>query len=137
MKTLVVYYSYSGHTRAFAEKMAAAESADIAEIKDAKRPGALKAFSVGCLAAIRGKAWPITALVVDWTPYDRVVLLSPIWAGNVPPAVNALLACLPEGKSVCVKLMSGSGKSGCQARIEAAIQARGCTAQSVEDIKAS
>ena len=34
MKTLFLYYSYSGKTRAIAEKFAAQESADIAKIKE-------------------------------------------------------------------------------------------------------
>ena len=32
---------------------------------------------------------------------------------NVPPAVNALLELFQKGKTVSVKLISGSGKSGC------------------------
>ena len=136
MKTLVIYYSYSGHTRTVADKIAADESYDIAEIKDVKRPGKLKAYLAGCFAAIKGKAWTILPIEADLTVYDRLILLSPIWAGNTPPAVNAFLTLLPEGKKISVKLISGSGKSGCQERIEAAIKAKNGRAESFEDIKA-
>ena len=136
MKTLVIYYSYSGHTKAIAEKIAIDETADIAEIKDIERPGKLKAYSVGCFAAIKGKAWPIAPLAIDLALYDHLILLSPIWAGNVPPAVNAFLALLPEGKTVSVKLISASGKSGCRTRIEDAIKEKNGTAEAFEDVKA-
>jgi len=136
MKTLVIFYSYSGNTKAIAKELATVESASIAEIKDTKRPGKLKAFTVGCLAAIRGKAWPIQPLDAAPADYDRLVLLGPIWAGNPAPAFNAALELLPKGKSVAVKMVSGSGKSDCKERLETAIQAKSCTLESFEDIKA-
>ena len=136
MKTLVIYYSYSGHTKAIAEKIAADETADIVEIKDAKRPGKLKAYSMGCFAAIKGRAWPIVSLIVDLALYERIILLSPIWAGNVPPAINTFLELLPESKIVSVKLISGSGKSACLTRIESIIIAKAGSVEGIEDIKA-
>jgi len=63
-------------------------------------------------------------------------LLSPVWADNPPPAFNALLEQLPEGKSVSLRMISASGKSGCKERLETAIKARGCTLESFENIKA-
>ena len=135
MKPLVIFYSYTGHAKARAEALAAAESADIAEIKDVRRPNKLKAYSVGCFAAMKGKAWPIQPLNVDLAAYDRLILLSPTWAGSPPPAVNALLEQLPEGKSVSVKMVTGGGKSGCKERMEAALKAKGCTLESFEDYK--
>jgi len=135
MKTLIVYYSYTGHAKARAEALAAAESADIAEIKDVQRPGKLKAYSVGCFTAMRGKAWPIRPLNADLAAHDRLILLSPTWAGSPPPTLHALLAQLPKGKAVSVKMVSASGKSGCKERVEAAVKARGCTLESFEDYK--
>jgi len=136
MKTLVIYYSYSGHTKTIGEKIALDESADIAEIKDVKRPGKFKAYSSGCFAAMKGKAWEIMPIKVDLTMYDKIVLLSPIWAGSTPPAVNAFLNILPEGKTISVKLISGSGKSSCRERIEGAIKEKGSISEGFEDIKA-
>ena len=136
MKTLVIFYSYSGHTKAIAERLTANESADTAEIVDTVRPGKVKAYLSGCFAALRCKSWPIRPLGADPAAYDRLILLSPIWAGNPPPAVNALLGTLPRGKPMEVKMVSGSGKSNCKERLEAIIKSKGSTLKSFEDIKA-
>ena len=135
MKTLVLYYSYSGNTKHIAEKIAADESADIVEVKDVRRPGKLKAYTAGIFAAIRGKTWLIQALTTDFTAYERLILLFPIWADNPPPAFNTVLAQLPQGKTVAFKMVSMSGRSDCQARLEAALAAKDCTLESFEDIK--
>jgi flavodoxin len=135
MKTLIIFYSYSGKTKAIAEKLAGEKSADLTEIKDVKRPGVLKAYLAGCPAAIKGKAWPIQMLEVDMAGYDQLHLLSPVWAGNPPPAVNAVLEKLPAGKTVSVTMVSASGRSKCRERIEAAISARECTLAGWEDVR--
>ena len=136
MKTAIIYYSYSGHVMKIAEELAAKESAAVAEIKDVKRPGKLKAYVSGCFAAMRGKAWPVKPLDADLSEYDRLILLAPIWAGNPPPAFNAMMELLPNGKTVAVKMISGSGKSSCKDRLEAVIKAKNCVSESFEDIKA-
>ena len=134
MNTLILYYSYSGKTKAAAKELAEKESADIAEIKDIKRPGMLKVSTAGIIAAIRGKAWPIQPIDVDFTKYERLILLAPVWANNPAPAFNSLLERLPSGKNVEVKMMSMSGKSKCKERLEAAITSKGCVFMSFEDI---
>ena len=136
MKTLVIYYSYTGHTKTEAEGLATKESADITEIKDIKRPCKFKAYFPGCFAALRGKSWPILPIDTDLSAYDRFMLLSPVWAGNPTPAVNSVFSQLPSGKSVFVKMVSASGKSGCKERIGSVIKGKGCTLEGFEDIKA-
>ena len=136
MKTLILFYSYSGKTRVIAQKLAESESADLAELKDVKRPGKLKAYIAGIAAAIRGKPWPIQPLDADMSEYDRLILLSPVWADNPAPPMNAALDLLPPGKTIEVKMVSKSGKSDCSARIEAMIKAKECVLGSFEDIKA-
>jgi flavodoxin len=135
MSTIVVFYSYGGSTKTLAGDFAAKESADIAEVKDVNRPGKLKAYTAGIAAAIRGRARPIQPLGADLQKYDRLVLFAPIWAGNPPPAFNALLSILPSGKKVSVKMVSMSGKSNCKERLTAVIKAQGCELENFEDIK--
>jgi hypothetical protein len=64
-----------------------------------------------------------------------LVLLSPVWAGNPPPAVNAALELLPEGKTIDVKMVSASGKSNCKERLESVIKAKGCVLDGFENIR--
>ena len=135
MNTLVLFYSYSGKTKANAEELAVKESAAIVEIKDTKRPGKLKAYTAGCFSAMKGKSWPIDPLHVNLAEYDRLILLAPIWANNPPPAFNAFLELLPKGKTVAVKMVSASGKSKCRERLDAIIKNRGSIMESFEDIK--
>jgi len=135
MKTLIIFYSYSGNTKAIAEQLATAESADIAEIKDLKRLGKLKAYTAGIFASIRGKAWKIQPLSSDVSKYDRLILLAPVWADNPPPAFNAFLELLPESKTISIKMVSMSGKSNCKERIERVIIAKGSVLESFEDIR--
>lgn len=135
MKSLVIFYSYSGHTKVAAEEIAARESADIAEIKDAERPGRMKAFTAGAPAATKGQSWPIQPLNVELSEYERLILMSPVWAGNTPPAVNAVLEILPEGKTVAIKMISASGGSKCKERLEKIINNKKCVLESFEDIK--
>ena len=137
MKTLIIYYSYNGHTKKVAEALAAKESADIAEVKSVKRPFKLKAYTAGIFAATRGKAWPIQPLNLDFSIYDRLILLSPVWADNPAPPFNAILAQLPNEKTIAVKMVSASGKSECKGRLEAAIKAKNSTLESFENIKAA
>lgn len=136
MKTLVIYYSYTGNAKRIANDYARKGAADIAEIKDAQRPGKLKAYTLGCFAAMRGKQWPIQPLEVDRKVYDRFIVFSPVWAGNPPPAVHAMLESIPKGKTVSIKMVSASGHSKCKERLEAVIKARGCKMDGFEDIKA-
>ena len=136
MKTLVVFYSYSGNTKKIASELAANEAADICEIKDISRPGIIKAYTKGILDTVRGKSRPIQSLNTDLAAYDCLFLLSPVWAGNPPPPVNAALEKLPRGKTVSIKMVSASGKSDCKERLEKVLAAKGCVLADFEDIKA-
>jgi hypothetical protein len=135
MKTLVLYYSYTGHTRKLAEELAARENAALLELQTPRRVSKFKAYALGCPGALSGRAWEILPLEKNLEDYDRLILLSPVWAGNPPPPVNAALALLPAGKQIDVKMISGGGKIACRARVAHAIEARGSALAGFEDIK--
>jgi flavodoxin len=135
-KKLVAYYSYSGHSARLATQIANQESADSLEIKDKRRPNKLKTFFVGCPKSISGKPWAIEPLSKNVSEYSEIILVSPIWASNVPPAVNAFLEQLPSGKTVSAKLVSSSGTSNCTARLGNVVKAKGSTFTGAENVKA-
>lgn len=137
MKTLVIFYSYTGTAKRIALNFAVQNADETLEIQDLKRPCVFKAYTIGCLAATQGKAWAIKPPAVNLAAYNRFVLFAPIWANNTPPAFNALLELLPNGTSVEIRVVSGSGKSGakCRERIHNILKAKGCALESYADLK--
>lgn len=137
MKTLVIFYSYTGTAKRLALNFAVQSDAETLEIQDDRRPGKFKAYTSGCLAALQGKTWAIKPPEADLAAYNRLVLFTPIWANNTPPAFNTLLEFLPCGKTVEIRAVSGSGKSAqeCRKRIDDLLRAKGCTLESYTDLK--
>ncbi|MDR1927334.1 MAG: hypothetical protein LBQ33_01675 [Oscillospiraceae bacterium] len=135
MKTLILYYSYSGHTSALAQALAAQEPAQLLEIKDKRRPSLPKALAMGVFFALRGRGWAIAPLSAALNTCERIRLFAPIWAGNVPPAINAALELLPAGKTVEATLVSGSGQSKCEERLKEKIANRGSSLVSCVTVK--
>jgi len=135
MNQLIIYYTYSGSTKKIAEELAEKENADIYEVKDVKPVGKIKAYTLGIVASIRGKAWRIKPPDIEMTKYDKITMLAPVWASNPPPAFNAVLEYLPSDKPISIKMVSMSGNSECKERLESVIQSKGCTLESFEDIK--
>jgi hypothetical protein len=78
MKTLIVYYSKSGNTRAVAEKVYSALSCDMEEIKYDE-----KAHTVS------GRLNPAA--------YGRVILMCPIWAFHLPEPMTLYLRQFKDG----------------------------------------
>lgn len=135
MKTLIIYYSYTGKTRKFALDLAKKESADLCEVKDKNRPMKIKAYTMGCVTAMRGKPSDISPLTADMSQYDRLIIMSPIWASNCAPPINAVLEMLPSGKAVELLMVSASGSSKCRDRISAVVAGKGCKVIRFTDMK--
>jgi len=135
MKTLVAFYSFSGHTKAYAKELAQTLCADRQELRPAKPVGRLRAYTAGCFAAIKGTAWGIQPIEADLDAYDLLVICAPVWAGNAAPYVNSLLEMLPAGKEVRFKLISASGESNCRERLEDKLAQRGCKLTDLENVK--
>ncbi|TYB30492.1 MAG: flavodoxin [Candidatus Mcinerneyibacterium aminivorans] len=90
MKALVVYYSRTGITQNLAENIAKNLNADMDEIKDKKsRSGLFGWFGAGKDAVLKKE----TEIEYDADPenYDVVIIGSPVWAGNITPAVRTYL----------------------------------------------
>ena len=111
MKNAILYYSFRGATRTEAEKRAASTNADVFEVLEAKKRGMFSAFLSGCPQALGRKASAIRPLSIDWSLYDDVTLLSPVWAGHPAPAFNAALSLIPKDKVLHIVLCSGGGET--------------------------
>ncbi len=85
-KYLLLYYSWSGHTRSLAERLGQKTGGDVLELKLA-RP-----YSTNynrCVEAFKderntGSDRELTTRLPDLVPYDVVFIGYPIWGGNIP-----------------------------------------------------
>lgn len=111
MKTLILFYSYTGNGKKFAEELSKKTGADIEEIKTEKRPGTIAAYVAGSLSARRHKSAKIQTIQSEPANYDKFILVAPIWAGFPAPAFNSVITLLPKDKTVEVYMISASGKS--------------------------
>lgn len=135
MKTAIVYYSYGGSTKKLAEQMAQEKQMDCIGIQDVSRPGKLKAYTAGILAAIRQKNWPIQPIDVKWDEYEEIILMAPVWASCPVPQINSVIQLLPPGKEIVYMAVSASGASTAKEKIQAAIEEKGCSLKEYQDIR--
>lgn len=111
MKTAIIYYSYTGKKKKLAEKKVRKDNADLIEIKEKNRRSTVGAYVVGSLAARRQKKTEIETVFADFSDYDRLIIMVPLWAGFPAPAFNNILELIPPGKEIELIITSGSGNS--------------------------
>lgn len=93
MKSLVIYYSYSGNTRLIAEAIAGAADADIEELKPEKP---LNAGGAGYLmwglrqlvSQSKPKLLPLKHRIED---YDLIIIGTPVWSFTLTPPIRTFL----------------------------------------------
>ena len=78
MNTLVIYYSFSGKTKATAEKIAAEERADLIELQEASHRSKLNAFLSGSRQARGQKQVELHPFPSDFSAYDKIIIAMPI-----------------------------------------------------------
>ncbi len=119
-KSLVVYFSATGNTKALAEKIAEVTGSDIAEIvpKEPYTADDIDYSNDGCRANREQNdeaARPEIANAVDIKDYDTVFIGYPIWWGTMPKIINTFLESYDfSGKTVmpfCTSGGSGIGTS--------------------------
>ena len=113
-KTLVIYFSATGTTRAVAEALAARTGADLYELVPEEPYTADDLnYNVSSSRANRemndDSARPaIHGDIIDVSGYDTILLGYPIWWGTMPRIVNTLLdACDLSGKVILPFCTSG------------------------------
>ena len=136
MKSAILYYSLGGATRAEAAERAKASGADLFEILEKKKRKTFSAFLPGCPQALGRKATAIQPLSIDWSLYDSVTLLAPVWAGHPAPAFNSALALVPKDKTIHIVLCSAGGETpkSKQGTLDL-LKEKGYTVASYEDVR--
>jgi len=90
-KILVVFYSRSGHTKQIAKTISKKLNADLDEIFELKSRTGIKGFiSAGIDALLKRKSK--IKFNKNTINYDLVIIGTPVWAGNVSPAVRSYLS---------------------------------------------
>lgn len=92
-KNFVVFYSFEGNCRALGGAMAEAVDADVAEIfpkREISRSIAGKYLAGGKGSLFKEKT-ELQPLAVSVRDYGAVIVGSPVWAWNIPPATRAFL----------------------------------------------
>jgi len=91
MKTLVVYYSRSGHTRRVAEMIARKIGADLQELVDRRARGGLVGWLRSGRDAVKENETELSPLDHRPEDYDLVAVGTPVWASHPAPAVRTFL----------------------------------------------
>lgn len=93
MKTLIVYYSYTGNTKTIAEKIHKEIGGDIAEIKTVVpyKGNYNSIVEQGKKEVNQGYMPEIEPLGVNLKEYDTIILGTPVWWYTFAPAVKTFL----------------------------------------------
>ena len=115
MKTLIVFYSRTGRTRAVAQELARQLGADQEELKEqADRSGATGYIAAGRDAMLKRPAelLPTACRPAD---YELVIVGTPVWAFTMTPAIRTWLtreaASLPKVAFLCTQGGSGAERT--------------------------
>ncbi|MCJ7471743.1 MAG: NAD(P)H-dependent oxidoreductase [Actinobacteria bacterium] len=110
---LVVYYSRTGSTRKVAEYITKQLGADMEMIIDMKKRSGAFGFITGAIDALKRKETEISGIKKDPSKYDLIIVGSPMWAGNMPPAIRTYLNKYKANiKSVAFFATSGGPSQG-------------------------
>jgi hypothetical protein len=90
LDTLVCFYSRNGHSRAYARRLAEELDTDIREITEFKRrmEGPLGFIKAGYDSSREKRSNIHLCGLTLLDNYKKIIIVSPVWAGNVPPAIR-------------------------------------------------
>ncbi len=116
MKTTVVYYSHSGNARFAAETAARKLGAELVELKPAKEipDKGFRKFFWGGKSALMGDTPPLLPYEFNPEECERVLLVTPIWAGCIAPPLKSFLTGRREelkGKKIAALFCCSGGST--------------------------
>ncbi len=129
MRTLIIFHSHTGHTRALAERVHGACGGDLVEVRPRTPYGRLSAYLRGAPRARRREADAVEPPVIDVSAYDRLVIGTPVWGGHPTPVINGAVAALQGAgkKSAVIFVTCGARPGDALAVLRAALAGRGVT----------
>ena len=102
-KTLILYYSLTGNTRAGCEALQKELDATIVEIKDLRKRSGKWGFFKTAIGSLFGRHTKIEPEKIDFTGYQHIILGSPIWTGKLSMAIRTVIGRNSfEGKKVVI-----------------------------------
>jgi flavodoxin len=102
-KTLILYYSHTGNTKAASEALQKELGADIQEVRDLSSRDSGLSMAGAMLKTIMGMQTNIEPETVDFAPYDTVIIAAPIWASKFGLAMRTFVERNSfEGKQVII-----------------------------------
>jgi DNA-binding transcriptional ArsR family regulator len=127
VKACVIFYSYTGVTRGIAEGIRNSSGCDLIEVKTQKEYSSFTAYTTGVLRSRKGAADPIVPDVIDVSPYDLLIIGTPVWAWKPAPAINAAVRALRgcEGKMAVTFVTCGNQPGEALPLLNAALAERG------------
>ncbi|MBU1124629.1 MAG: NAD(P)H-dependent oxidoreductase [Candidatus Omnitrophica bacterium] len=112
MKSVIIYYSFSGNTRKVAEVLEAhLRTKGEVELIGLKPTQETKAFLAQCAQALRRVRTELEPVKFDLSEYKGIFLGTPVWAFAPVPALNTFLDKCEgvNGKHVTLFTTYGSG----------------------------
>jgi flavodoxin len=131
MKTCIIFHSYSGITRGIAGQIRSACGGDLIEVKSLKKYHRLTVYAIGSMRARNGDADPIDPGVIDVSPYELLVIGTPVWAWRPTPATNAAITALKNcgGKKAVLFATCGSQAGETLDILAKTLEAKGVSVQ--------
>jgi flavodoxin len=97
MAIAVVYFTRTGNAERIAEKINESVKGDLIKLKDKQKWRGFFGYMNGGRHAIKQKIVDTyTEPDVDLATYDSIILITPMWAGNLPPATYSYLKQHPK-----------------------------------------
>jgi len=127
MKTLIIYYSRTGNTRAACVALQKELRSDILEVKDLTDRSGGWGFFTGAIGSLFSTHTTIEPETPDLTPYAHIIIGSPVWAGKLSTAIRTFIAKNRfDGKKIFILTTTNAlEKEGSQQTNKALVQQAG------------
>lgn len=112
MRLIIIYYSRTGTNQKLCQELQKALNCDMEQIIDKMDRRGIWNFILAGRDAMLKKLTQIEPLKKELSPYDLVIIGTPLWVGTLPPATRTFLRQNKDLiKRIAVISVSGMGES--------------------------